>query len=260
MKFEVLLSCMNSNDFSIIHKSNLEKINTIIINQCKTEKDYFVRDGQHLMYNTSTRGLSVSRNLAIKYCNADICLFSDDDEIFFSNLNDIILSAYNKNPEADIIIFKMSNYPTTLGNKTKKLKKYDMLRISSWQISFKVSSIKNKVWFDTNLGAGTPNGAGEENKFLLDCYKLGLKIYYVPVEIATVAQQHSTWFNGYNTKFFFNRGKTTRYILGRSISTLYAIYYLIFKHKKYCKEISVWKAGKALFKGIKAKDINKKYE
>ena len=260
MKFEVLLSCMNENDFSIIHKSNLDEINTLVINQCKTEKEYFEKKNKQRIYNTATRGLSVSRNLAIKFCDGDVCLLSDDDETFCSSLETIVLSAYYEHPEADIIIFKMSNYPCKLGSRPRKLHKYDLLRVSSWQISFKSASIRDKFAFDTKLGAGTPNGAGEENKFLLDCYEAGLTIYYVPEEIATVAQEHSTWFKGFDQKFFFNRGKTTRYILGFPVSVLYGFYYLLLKRKLYKRDISIWKASMYLFKGILAEGIDAKYE
>lgn len=131
-----------------------------------------------------------------------------------------------------------------------------MLRVISTQISFKTASIKEQIKFDTILGAGTPNGCGEENKFLLDCHKAGLQIYYVPVEIASIVPKQSTWFFGYNQKFFFNRGKTTRYMLGVPISILYAVHFLILKHRKYHKDISFWQAGRFLFKGIIAKDID----
>lgn len=259
-KFQILLSCMNVADFSIVQKSHLENVDCLLINQCNTETDGFVQSGRHHMFNTSTRGLSVSRNLALQHSKADICLLSDDDEVFCPGLENTVLSAYNSYPDADVIIFKMTNYPTKLGNKARRLKKYDLLRVASWQISFKTSSVKGKIGFDTKLGAGTPNGAGEENKFLLDCHKAGLKIYYVPEEIASVAQVESTWFSGYNQKYFFNRGKTTRYILGLPISVLYAVHFLILKYKRYHKDISTWQAGRFLFKGIMAKDIDAKYE
>ena len=258
MRFQVLLSCMNVDDFSIIERSNLIQVPCLVINQCETEKEYFTETELHTMCNTPTRGLSISRNLAIQYSNAEYCLFSDDDEIFCDGLEEKIIGAYEALPDADIIIFRMSNYPTKLGDKIRRLRKYELLRVSSWQISFKLSSIKNKYFLDPKLGAGTGNGASEENKFLLDCYKNGLKIYYVPIEIASVAQEQSSWRAARDEKYFFNRGKTTRYILGRSMATIYAFYFLIVKHKLYKKDISFLRAMKYLFKGIATKDIDEK--
>lgn len=119
MKFQVLLSSMNETDWSLIHTSNLDKIDCLVINQCETEHDFFTENENHRMYHTPTRGLSVSRNLAIRHSEADICLFSDNDEVFCSDLEQVILSTYAAYPNADLIIFRITNYPTKLGRKAK---------------------------------------------------------------------------------------------------------------------------------------------
>lgn len=259
MNFQVLISCMNNNAEKLIRESNLTKVNTIIVNQCKVSNE-FVRkiDALHIELKSYLRGLSVSRNCAVKLSRADICLISDDDEIFVDNLEKKVVSAYKKLPDADVIIFAMINQPQSLGTKCRRLKWYDTLKVSSWQISFKRESIiKNKIHFDVKLGAGTGNGAGEENKFLIECLKHKLKIYYIPVKIASVAQEESTWFHGYTSEFFFNRGKTTRYILGLPISLAYALYYLYEKRKIYMKDISFAKATWNIFKGIISNEISK---
>lgn len=251
---------MHNKDFSIVRESGLDKVSTVVVNQCDTDKDYTVTEGIHTMIYTATRGLSVSRNIAINNAAADVCLISDDDESFIPDLEKTVLDAYQRYPEADVIIFNVFNRTKKLGDNPRKLGKYELLRVSSWQISFRLASVKGKVAFDKNLGAGTGNGASEENKFLLDCYAAGLKIYYVPEKIATVAQESSTWFHGYDRKFFFNRGKTTRYILGFPIAIFYAFHFLILKRKLYGKDISMWAACKELFRGIFAKGINAKFD
>ena len=255
--FNVLLSCMHQKDFSIIEDSQLNNVPTVIVNQCNCNN--IVSEGMYTMISTTTRGLSVSRNLAIQNSKAEICLLADDDETFVPCLEEKIMAAYRNIKDADIIIFKMINYPNRFRDKIKKLKKYDCLKVSSYQISFRKSAIIEKnIAFDVKLGAGSGNGASEENKFLLDCYKKGLKIYYCPIEIALLKPNQSTWFNGFDEKFFFNHGKTTRYILGLTKAVLYGFYYLLFKHKVYKKDISMWKANKYLFKGIFAKGIDSK--
>ena len=261
MNFSVLLSCMNQNDFSLIEKSNLKNVPTLIVNQSDVKREEILQSGCHKMLNTPTRGLSVSRNLAIEKAESDICLISDDDELFVDDIEQKILSAYEKLPQADIIVFIISNRPVKFGKKIRKLKKIDMLRVSSVRISFKLSAIKNNnLKFDEKLGAGTGNGGSEENKFLLDCYNKDLKIYFVPTTIATICGQNSTWFSCHNKEYFFTRGKTTRYIFGRFWATLYAFYFLIFKHSKYKKDISFFGATKYLFKGLKVKDIDAKLD
>ena len=110
---------------------------------------------------------------------------------------------------------------------------------------------------DELLGAGTGNGAEEELKFLTDCERAGLKIYYAPVEIASVAQAQSTWFGGFTETFFENRGATTRYILGFPLAVLYAVYYVLTKRMLYKKDISPAGALKATFRGIMKNKITK---
>ena len=252
--FEILISCMHKRDFRILKDSNIH-CNALIINQ--TDKNETLRTDNAQMICTTERGLSKSRNMAVSHTAADICLLSDDDEVFVDGIDVIVQNAYEKIPNADIIIFKMINYPTSLGNKIRPLKMRDLLKVSSWQISFKTDKIKGKIRFDENIGAGTNNGGGEENKFLMDCYKGGLKIYYYPQEIASVAQNESTWFHGYDDKFFYIRGANTRYIFGLKYSLVYALYYALTKRKLYRSKISTRRALSCLYHGIKDDYISK---
>lgn len=262
MKLEVLISCMNQNDFSIIERSKVTT-DALIINQTSANsyEELKMNDHKVRMISTTERGLSKSRNTAVENSKGDICLICDDDEIFDSNYEKLIIDAYRKIPDADIIAFKMKNYPSKLPNKIMKIRYLNSLRLSSWQISFRRESIlKNNIKFDLNLGAGTGNGAGEENKFLIDCLKNNLRIYYVPIEIAMVAQEESTWFNGYTESYFIQRGSTTRYIMGLQMSVLYGIHFAITKRKIYRKEISTVKALKSILHGIIANPIGRGLE
>ena len=248
-KLDVLLSCMYQNDNEIIATSNLQGVSTIIVNQTNVKEDKYTKlDDKHLWIDTKTRGLSNSRNMAIKNSSKEICLLSDDDEVFVDDLEQKIVSAYEEVVDADVIVFNMLNRPNVFGDKVRMLKKYEILKVSSWQISFKRSSISDHIFFDNNLGAG--NGAGEENKFLFDCHKAGLKIYYYPVQIASVAQESSTWFFGYDKDYFYKRGMTTRYILGGWLSIAYALYFVCTKKNIYDKDISPVYALKYILKGI----------
>ena len=252
--FAVLLSCMHEKDYEIIRRSNINS-NCVIINQCnKNSKERITIENNKncLWINSLERGLSKSRNMAISNAKADICLIADDDEIFVNAIESIILEAYKKIPQADIIVFDIKNYRKNIRNKIFKFKRLQLLRVSSVQITFKKKLIKkNNIKFDVKLGAGTGNGAGEENKFLLDAYDKGLQIYHYPVNIAELKENNeSTWFKGYNEDYFYKRGASTRYILGFWLSCAYAVYFLIFKYGEYKNNISFINAGLKLFKGI----------
>lgn len=251
MKLEVLVSCMNKSEFSIIEDSNLNNICTLIVNQC--DKNENIRlDEKHRVINTTTRGLSVSRNIALSNTMGDICLICDDDEYFIDDLEDKIIDAYRSIPDADIIIFNMLNWGKKFGDVSRLLSKLELMRVSSVQITFRKKAIKGKISFDPLLGAGTPNGSGEENKFLLDCYRKHLKIYYVPVEIGSVEELEgkSTWFFGYNKDYFYKRGSMTRYIYGFPFAIAYALYFAVSKKNIYSKDSSMVTALAYTLKGI----------
>ena len=270
MNLEVLISCMNQQDMKIAEQTGIQS-DALIINQCpqleysddaSSDRNTFdVQNssrGNIRMLSTNTRGLSKSRNLAIRHAVGDVCLICDDDEQLDSSYEKIILNAYEALPEADIICFRIANQPSRLKQKEQRLTKWTAMRIASWQITFRRESIINSgIRFDENMGAGTGNGGGEEVKFLRDCIGAGLKAYYVPNSIGTVAQTESTWFKGFDRDFFYKRGVTNRYMLGLPIAILYAIYYSYVKRNLYKPYVTTWQSFKYTLDGILANDISK---
>ena len=258
--FEILLSCMYENNFSILDRSNIQ-CSSVIINQCNVSSIVECNEKGCLWINSTDRGLSISRNMAIDKSEADVCLIADNDEVFDSDVEKKVLTAYELIKDADIIIFDVRNVNKKLRDSIFLFTRLQLLRVASVQITFKRESIiKNKLRFDEKLGAGTGNGAGEENKFLLDAYDKGLKIYHYPIYIATLEKSESTWFKGYDEDYFYKRGMTTRYILGLGISLLYAVHFLVFKYKRYKNNISIGNAGKSLLKGILHNKLSLSYD
>lgn len=259
MTLEVLMSCMHQTDDVLVRKSRLTG-SVVMINQCDHEgySEYETPSGMVRMFSTVDRGLTKSRNMAIFKARADVCLVCDDDEQFVDGYEKSILAAYEENPQADVVIFKMVNRPPSFADRVMRLRFPQTMKVSSWQISFRRERLlASGVQFDELLGAGTGNGAEEELKFLLDCERSGLSIYYVPVQIASVAQEASTWFEGFSETFFENRGATTRYILGLGLASAYALYYVLRKKALYQKTITPWKALRATFRGIRENKIGK---
>ena len=260
MKLEVLLSCrMNEDVKKLIEKTGITGDGTVI-HQCDFEKEDTVSTDHgtvHILH-TREKGLTRSRNMAIRKSDADICILCDDDEKFVPDYERKISAAYKKIKDADVIIFKMKNRPPSFKDRVQRLRFPLTMKVSSWQISFRRSSLlKAGITFDELLGAGTGNGAEEELKFLTDCEKRKLRIYYVPLEIASVEQKESTWFHGYTEEFFYNRGATTRYILGWPLAYLYGLYYVAAKRKMYGADITPFTAFHAIRKGIRENRIGK---
>lgn len=259
MKLEILMSCMHQTDDALVRSSGITG-DVLIINQCDRMDDvsYPTQHGTARMISTTDRGLTKSRNLAIETSRADICLLCDDDEQFVSDYEQRILDAYRTVPDADVVILKMQDRAPSFPDRVMRLRFPKIMKVSSWQISFRRESLmRSGVRFDELLGAGTGNGAEEELKFLLDCQRAGLKIWYVPVEIASVGQTASTWFEGFNEAFFYNRGATTRYILGAPLAFVYGVYYVIRKRPMYRKTLSPAQAMGAVLKGMKDNKITR---
>lgn len=244
MKVEVLISCMHQKDYSIIKNSNIQT-DVVVVNQCDEDsrKEFdFHNDRNELCHalfiNTKERGLSKSRNMALKNSRGDVCLICDDDENLSDSAVENIKEAYRNNPDAGCVTFALDrkDFPTIYPLKPKKLSYKMILQTSSQQISFKRNQIIDKlICFDEKMGSGTKNGGGEENKFLLDCRRKGIKMYYSPDIIATINKGESQWFHGYTDKYMRNQGWASRRILGDFLGFLYCFYFCL-RHRNVIKK------------------------
>lgn len=258
MNLEILLSCMHESDLSIVTRSNIES-DVLIINQSDLENDqvytYENSKGEQFkvrLINTIERGLSKSRNMALNSSTGDICLISDDDQIFVSSYESIILKAFKDNPIADIIAFAVTT-PRKKSFKTKssRVGYIGALRIGSSQIAFRRKKVIDcEVNFDEKMGSGSGNGGGEETKFLYDCLKQGLKIYYLPVVIASLAQNKSQWANGFSKKYFIDKGWAHKRIKGYLFGLLTILRFVIVKYPLYKHEMNFLNALFYSVKGI----------
>ena len=255
MKLDVLVSTMYL-DKKTIKKMNI-KSNTIVINQCEERKEekIIIDDFEHNILSYKERGLSKSRNRAIKASNADICLIADDDMIYEKNLQEIILGEFERDKTADIIVFiverddKSKKYPFKEG----KISYLKSMKCSSVEIAFRRKKIvENNLEFNELLGAGAIFTMGEENEFLFKCLKKGLKIKFVPKKIGTLKTGDSTWFTGYNEKYFIGRGASFT-AMSRYFSFILILQFAIRKRKLYEEEQNLREALTFMLK------VRKKY-
>lgn len=263
MSVQVLISCMHEKDTSIVQRSQVQS-DCVVVNQCdidSTEEFTFVNDEGHeckvLFINTTERGLSRSRNLAIRNAWADICLICDDDERLTPGYVKAIEEAYMGINGAEVIAFAIScdHYSRIYSTSVKRLSFIETLKTSSQQISFKRGSVINLgICFDEKMGSGTGNGPGEETMFMLTCKKKGLKQYYHPFCVATICKGNSQWFHGYTEKYFQNQGWVDRRLLGPVLGLAYIFYWTLFRKSEYKSDgISVSSALKNSLKGYFSK-------
>lgn len=243
MKIAVLISCMFK-DVDIIKETNIQS-DVIVINQCDKEDEFHFSfensKGEQcnaVFVNTTERGLSRSRNMAIeKAQEADICLVCDDDERLDDDYPEKIERAYRQNTDKEVITFIVSYRKKLFGKKPRKMGVIDICRTSSVQITFLRSAIINKnIKFDVMMGSGSGNGAGEENKFLMDCRRSGLNLFYFPYHIGSVISYESKWNNGYTKKYFLDRGWTMRRSFGFLYGYMFLWYNVLHNRKIFTKD------------------------
>ena len=255
MTLQVLLSAMHLADESYLDTLHVVS-DAVVINQCDRtcRRDVNRTAGdrrQHVRYIESTqRGLSVSRNMAIRNATADICILCDNDVEYVPGYEEMILSAFEQNPEADLIVFYIRrkekpqpNYPT------KRWMNYlSVLKIFSPEIAFRRSSVEG-ITFNESFGAGSGKYLmGEENIFLYDCLKAHKKILYMPLKIADLREEKSTWFQGYDRKFFFSRGANYA-AMSRFFSVPLIWQFAIRKRALYKDNMSLFQAISHMYRG-----------
>src|SRR5690606_11335927 len=116
------------------------------------------------------------------------------------------------------------------------------LRGNSVRITFKVDSINNaNIRFNENFGSGSNYFiASEDLVFMTDCYKKGLKIYYVPKPLLRLKESESTWFKGFNSKYFETISGFSYHLIG-NLWFLFALQFLI-RHRNLFKGINLFDA------------------
>lgn len=255
MTFQVLLSTMHQENYSILSEINL-KSNAIVVNQCNIDSIENIRfnDIEVLWINTTDRGLSKSRNLALSYASADICLITDDDIILCDNIENTVIDCFKKNSNYDVLGFQVYGIEKKFKQYSSKEYNVDFfksLKMASVELAFKKESlIKNAIKFDELIGAGTKFLMGEENALLAQCIRKKLLIHYYPYKIADLHIGNSTWFKEYDEKYFIGKGAAFA-AMDTNFTNFLIIFWLLRKKRIVCNNISFFKALSLLLNGKK---------
>lgn len=209
MKLEILVASMYSSP-SLYDKMNIQT-DAVIINQCdKSDNQVTIKNGKTLKFlSYNERGIGNSRNHALDNATGDILLFADDDVVYKDGYEQIVLNAFKSNPKADAVIFNIN----TIGGIRSETQIF-----SNGQMNFKTAlsfgavrlAVKREkigdVRFSLFFGGGAKYGSGEDTVFIQDLFKRGLRVYGCTDIICDVYQEESSWFDGYNDKYFFDKG------------------------------------------------------
>ncbi len=256
MKLELLVTTMHQHGFEKYHSMNLQTP-AVIANQADRNEivEQTIRGQRVVLVTTDTRGLSRNRNIALAHATGDILMFADDDIVFYDDYEALVMSEFEKHPEADAIKFHINQVGSrkTLNPPVRQFKRATRCNITPY--GFLGGAVKRKVFeqnslrFDENFGTGTENYCGEDTIFLLDLLKKNIRLYLSPVTIGDIDQSVSTWFEGHNEKYFT--------ISGKVLARIYpALSYLLvvrsawkaWRSKK--SKLSLWGILKAYYTGV----------
>lgn len=257
MKLVTLISTMKLLDEKkLLNKMNIQT-DSLIINQDNKVEYRRIYHNQNLseIYTFNEKGVGLSRNSGLMRVNSDVTIIADDDIRYIDNYQKEIVKCYKKYPDADVIIFNLieKNTKRYQIKKAFKINKFNYMRFGAARFTFKTKSItKKNIYFNIHFGGGTEISAGEDVLFLKECLDKKLYIIAVPVYIGELlTDRESTWFTGYNRKFFIDKGKLY-FRLNPKMCYFLSIRFAIKYKSKYINEISLKEAIKNMFIGIKS--------
>jgi len=229
---EVLVVTVDQNSHDLVRRMNL-KTNAIIGNQCENNQiDQYYYEGHRIkVLSFAERGVGLNRNNVLMRAEGDICVLADDDIVFCDDYEEIVKGVFRELPDADVVIFAMED--DNPHSRQKRVNEYNYTKYGAARIAFRRKSVwLHGVFFNLCFGGGARYSAGEDTLFLHDCLQKGLRIYYVPYNIARFDEyRRSTWFKGYNEKFFFDKGLIYSLLFGKTAGIRLLISCLV--HREY---------------------------
>ena len=229
-KFEILCVTMHQKDFSKLEQMNIRS-DVVFANQCdRTDFEEVEFEGHKArMISTATRGVGINRNLALIYAQGEIVLFADDDVRYNDDVEEVVLREFDSHPDADVFIFHLdtdSDRKLVKYGKTRKCGRFERMPWGGVRIAVRLSALrKANVWFTTLFGGGCMFPSGEDSMWLLEAKRKGLKFYVSKETIGIVSFDGSSWFDGFNQKFFFGKGACCAAMHKRTFR-IWMLYYL----------------------------------
>ncbi len=256
-RIQLLVAAVSQDTEALPQKMNIQS-DAIIVNQKMPysfeEREF--KENTIKVFNCDEKGVGLSRNLALLRSDHEIIQFCDEDIVLDDGYAAKVLGEFDAHPEADMILFnvKASEGRVTYHNTDfAKVNYLNYGRYPAYAIAARREKIHEAgVTFSLLFGGGAKYSNGEDSLFLKDCLDKKIRIYRSPVDIGhEIVERESTWFSGFNEKFFFDRGVLYHYLYGR-LALPMSLRFLL-KHKaEVCSEKSVGECFSIMKKGVKA--------
>lgn len=239
---EILVSTMNRNSLDFLIPmfpfGHFSDFSILIINQTQ-ENNLLVSNYPTVrVINSFEKGLSRSRNLALKNAIGKIVLIADDDVEYKKDFDAGIVQAHNQYNNKAVISFCIQKpnglmFKKYLSNPKMDLSLIELFNVLSIEISLNKSIIDELgIVFDENFGLGSKFHMGEEAVFLSDIKYKNQQIGFVPEVIATHSEISSTEKNDFEKRYYIQGAFLTRVIKANYFTGLATKLFFDLKQKK----------------------------
>ncbi len=255
MILEHLIAAVNADPEKLIEKMKIASP-AVLVNQCgRVSFDTFEKPyGTVKVFSSDEKGVGRSRNKALSEASGDIILFTDDDIIYVDGYEEIVKKEFSKHPEADGLFFnvKVCEERRTYWNSDySRVRLFNSGRYPAYSIALRRRALDGKkLRFSELFGGGAKFACGEDSLFIKDCLRAGLKFYRTTAFIGEEEATPSTWFKGYDEKYFFDRGVLYHFLYGR-LAFIFGFRFVYTKRTLMCRDIP-WRRALGILKmGIK---------
>lgn len=256
LTLQVLAVTMHQSDHSLPEKMNLQS-DALIGNQAdRVAFEEWEHCGRRVkMFTFPERGVGRNRNNLILRADADIVLFADDDVVYDDGYEKIVLDAFEQHPEADAITFDVIPLPETinpdLNGTWHRIRWYNCLKYGAPRIAVRTKVLREKnIYYTLLFGGGAPYASGEDSIFVADLVKNKVRFYACPQRIGTVTFETSSWYTGFDEKYFKDKGLLF-YFLSHRFAKPLCLQYCIRRKGLFSEACSPKQAYKLMVKGIK---------
>nr|WP_321239561.1 glycosyltransferase family A protein [uncultured Tolumonas sp.] len=251
MGLEILMATMHKKNISDIDwKYKNTNADVLLINQADFDGSESI--GNIRMLSCKDRGSSNSRNMALKNAVGDICLIADDDVGYVDRMENIVLGAFEKHPDADMITFQIvtpEGNPFNAGypQQSQWHNWRSILRCASIEIAFRRDAVLEAgLSLDTNFGLGSKYRVHDEIIFLKDAMDKGLKLLYLPIPIVIHPAESSG--ADFNDHLVTSKGAAFVRLFGLK-GMFFNLVFSLKKHSEYTDRYSFIKFLMTMFQG-----------
>ena len=252
---QFLVSAVKEDVETLAERMNLQA-DAIIVNQCDENayREYTYQGHTMKCYSFAERGVGLSRNNCLMRADGDLCVFADEDIVYRPGAARAIALEFEKNPKADMILFDMEvprDRATYHIDTYGRVRWYNCGRYPTYSFAARTEKLHEaNVTFSLLFGGGARYSNGEDSLFLTEFIKKGYRVYTAPVTIGREEAGESSWFRGYNEKFFHDRGVLYHYLYGR-LEWILALRFLYAHKGTLCADVPLKQAKRWMREGIR---------